>query len=305
MILIQNIDKNIEPGGIFALGNFDGIHLGHKEIIENVKKLAKENKSYSGVIVFEPHPRKFFMKDKNNFYLSDIKTKKYLLENLGLDSCIVLEFNEKLAKQNPEEFVEEIIFKKIKPSHLIVGYDFRFGNKRSGNSDDLLRLCSKYNISVSIVDKQLKDGTVLSSSIVRDLIQEGDFKKAELLLGHKWLIKGKVIEGDKRGREIGFPTANLNVDEIIQLKFGVYAVEVIFDAKSYKGVSNYGIRPTFDGENILLETHLLDFSSDLYGKDIIVSFVQFLREERKFEGINSLKDQIKKDSEEALNILSK
>lgn len=305
MILIQNIDKNVEPGGIFALGNFDGIHLGHKEIIENVKKLAKKNKSYSGVIVFEPHPRKFFMKDKNNFYLSDIKTKKYLLENLGLDSCIVLEFNEKLAKQNPEEFVEEIIFKKIKPSHLIVGYDFRFGNKRSGNSDDLLRLCSKYNISVSIVDKQLKDGTVLSSSIVRDLIQEGDFKKAELLLGHKWLIKGKVIEGDKRGREIGFPTANLNVDEIIQLKFGVYAVEVIFDGKSYKGVSNYGIRPTFDGENILLETHLLDFSSDLYGKDIIVSFVKFLREERKFEGINSLKDQIKKDSEEALNILSK
>lgn len=305
MILIQNIDKNVEPGGIFALGNFDGIHLGHKEIIENVKKLAKKNKSYSGVIVFEPHPRKFFMKDKNNFYLSDIKTKKYLLESLGLDSCIVLEFNEKLAKQNPEEFVEEIIFKKIKPSHLIVGYDFRFGNKRSGNSDDLLRLCSKYNISVSIVDKQLKDGTVLSSSIVRDLIQEGDFKKAELLLGHKWLIKGKVIEGDKRGKEIGFPTANLSVDEIIQLKFGVYAVEVIFDGKSYKGVSNYGIRPTFDGENILLETHLLDFSSDLYGKDIIVSFVKFLREERKFEGINSLKDQIKKDSEEALNILSK
>lgn len=305
MILIQNIDKNIEPGGIFALGNFDGIHLGHKEIIENVKKLAKKNKSYSGVIVFEPHPRKFFMKDKNNFYLSDIKTKKYLLESLGLDSCIVLEFNEKLAKQNPEKFVEEIIFKKIKPSHLIVGYDFRFGNKRSGNSDDLLRLCSKYNISVSIVDKQLKDGTVLSSSIVRDLIQEGDFKKAELLLGHKWLIKGKVIEGDKRGREIGFPTANLNVDEIIQLKFGVYAVEVIFDGKSYKGVSNYGIRPTFDGENILLETHLLDFSGDLYGKDIIVSFVKFLREEKKFEGINSLKDQIKKDSEEALNILSK
>ena len=305
MISIQNIDKNVEPGGIFALGNFDGIHLGHKEIIENVKKLAKKNKSYAGVIVFEPHPRKFFMKDKNNFYLSDIKTKKYLLESLGLDSCIVLEFNEKLAKQNPEKFVEEIVFKKIKPSHLIVGYDFRFGNKRSGNSDDLLRLCSKYNISVSIVDKQLKDGTVLSSSIVRDLIKEGDFEKAELLLGHKWLIKGKVVEGDKRGREIGFPTANLDVDEIIQLKFGVYAVEVIFEGKSYKGVSNYGIRPTFDGENILLETHLLDFSGDLYGKDIIVSFVQFLREERKFEGIQSLKDQIKKDSEEALNILGK
>tara|TARA_B100001250_G_C19812672_1_gene796540 strand:- start:48 stop:965 length:918 start_codon:yes stop_codon:yes gene_type:complete len=305
MISIQNIDKNVEPGGIFALGNFDGIHLGHKEIIENVKKLAKKNKSYAGVIVFEPHPRKFFMKDTNNFYLSDIKTKKYLLENLGLDSCIILEFNEKLAKQDPEEFVEEIVFKKIKPSHLIVGYDFRFGNKRSGNSDDLLRLCSKYNISVSIVDKQLKDGTVLSSSIVRDLIKEGDFEKAELLLGHKWLIKGKVVEGDKRGREIGFPTANLDVDEIIQLKFGVYAVEVIFEGKSYKGVSNYGIRPTFDGENILLETHLLDFSGDLYGKDITVSFVQFLREERKFEGIQSLKDQIKKDSEEALNILGK
>jgi len=305
MILIQNIDKNVKSGGIFALGNFDGIHLGHKEIIENAKKLAKENKSYAGVIVFEPHPRKFFLKDSDNFYLSDIKTKKYLLENLGLDTCIVLEFNEKLAKQSPEEFIEEIVFKKINPSHLIVGYDFRFGNKRSGNSDDLVKLCSKYNISVSIVDKQIKDGSVLSSSIVRDLIKLGEFKKAELMLGHKWLIKGKVVEGDKRGREIGFPTANLKTEEIIQLKFGVYAVQVNFEGKSYKGVSNYGIRPTFEGENILLETHLFDFSEDLYGKDIIVSFVQFLREERKFEGINSLKDQIKKDSEEALDILSK
>ena len=150
-----------------------------------------------------------------------------------------------------------------------------------------------------------KDETVLSSSNVRDLLKAGDFKEAEKMLGHKWLIKGTVVSGDKRGREIGFPTANLEVNDFLQINFGVYAVKVEIDGMSYNGVSNYGIRPTFDGEKLLLETYLFDFSKDIYGKDIVVSFIEFIRKEKKFDGIDLLKEQIALDSKKAIKILDK
>ena len=168
-----------------------------------------------------------------------------------------------------------------------------------------MELCDKYEISVKIIDKQIKDGSVLSSSIVREFLQDNNFKAAESMLGHKWMIKGTVQEGDKRGREMGFPTANLNVDNLIKLSFGVYAVKINYEGKTFNAVANYGIRPTFDGDHVLLEVHLFDFSDDLYGKDIIVSFVEFIREEKKFDGLESLKDQIDKDSKIAQEILNK
>ena len=161
------------------------------------------------------------------------------------------------------------------------------------------------NIIVKVVDEQKKDETVLSSSNVRDLLKAGDFKEAEKMLGHKWLIKGTVVSGDKRGREIGFPTANLEVNDFLQINFGVYAVKVEIDGMSYNGVSNYGIRPTFDGEKLLLETYLFDFSKDIYGKDIVVSFIEFIRKEKKFDGIDLLKEQIALDSKKAIKILDK
>ena len=305
MLIIDSNFKDIKSGGIFALGNFDGVHLGHKQIIKETKNMAIEKSSYPGAIVFEPHPRKFFSKSDNNFYLSNKETKKHLLSKFGLESCVILDFEQQMANRSPEEFVKEIISEKIKPSTLIIGYDFKFGKNRSGNAQDLLELCNKYEISVKIIDKQIKDGLVLSSSIVRKLLQDNNFKAAESMLGHKWMIKDTVQEGDKRGREIGFPTANLKVDNLIQLTFGVYAVEVNYEGKNFNAVANYGLRPTFDGDKILLEVYLFDFSDDLYGKDIIVSFVDFIREEKKFDGLESLKNQIEKDSKKAQEILNK
>jgi len=305
MLTINSNFKDIKPGGVFALGNFDGVHLGHKQIIKEAINIAAETSSYPGVIVFEPHPRKFFSKNDDNFYLSNIKTKKYLLAEFGLESCVILDFDQKMANRTPEEFVSEIIVEKIKPSSLIIGYDFKFGRNRSGNAQDLLELCNKFKISVEIIDKQIKDGFILSSSMVREFLVDNNFKAAESMLGHKWMVKGTVQEGDKRGREIGFPTANLSVDNLIQLTFGVYAVEVNYGGKTFNAVANYGLRPTFDGEDIFLEVYLFDFSDDLYGKDIIVSFVEFIRKEKKFDGLESLRDQIDIDSKKAQEILNK
>ena len=305
MLVVRNDNKVIEPGGVFALGNFDGVHLGHKEIIEIAKETSIKNSSYAGVIVFEPHPRKFFNKNSENFYLSDLKTKEFLLNKFGIECFVVLNFNKNMAERSPEEFINDIIIETIKPSAIIVGYDFRFGKNRAGDIEDLKRICTQNNIIVKVVDEQKKDETVLSSSNVRDLLKAGDFKEAEKMLGHKWLIKGTVVSGDKRGREIGFPTANLEVNDFLQINFGVYAVKVEIDGMSYNGVSNYGIRPTFDGEKLLLETYLFDFSKDIYGKDIVVSFIEFIRKEKKFDGIDLLKEQIALDSKKAIKILDK
>ena len=303
MLVIKNDTKVIKSGGVFALGNFDGVHLGHKEIIDITKNISTKNSSYAGVIVFEPHPRKFFNKDSEDFYLSDLKTKEHLLEMLGMECFVVLDFNKEMSERTPVEFIKEIIIEKIKPSSIVVGYDFRFGKNRAGGVEDLERICSEHNISVKVVEKQKKDESVLSSSNVRSLLQEGDFNEAEKMLGHKWLIKGQVIAGDKRGREIGFPTANLEVNDFLKIKFGVYAVNVDIDGDLYNGIANYGIRPTFKGKKLLLETYIFDFSKDIYGKDIVVSFIEFIREEKKFEGVDLLKKQIDMDSKKALEIL--
>ena len=303
MLIVKNNFLDIKKGGVFALGNFDGVHLGHKEIINNAKKISSQNSSTSGVVVFEPHPRKFFNKENNNFYLSDIRTKEYLVNLLGVDYFVILNFDHEMSERSPEDFINEIIIKKIKPSVLIVGYDFRFGKNRTGGVDDLVRICSKHNITVNIIEKQKKDSVILSSTNVRDLLKAGDFKNAEKMLGHKWLIKGQVISGDKRGREIGFPTANMEVQDFMEIKFGVYAVKIEIEGYTYNGISNYGIRPTFDGEKLLLETYLFDFSKDIYGMDIVVSFVEFIRDEKRFDSVDELKKQIDLDIDKTIKIL--
>ena len=303
MLIVKNNFLDIKKGGVFALGNFDGVHLGHKEIINNAKKISSQNSSTSGVVVFEPHPRKFFNKENNNFYLSDIRTKEYLVNLLGVDYFVILNFDHEMSERSPEDFINEIIIKKIKPSVLIVGYDFRFGKNRTGGVDDLVRICSKHNIVVKIIEKQKKDSVILSSTNVRDLLRAGDFKNAEKMLGHKWLIKGQVISGDKRGREIGFPTANMEVQDFMEIKFGVYAVKIEIEGYTYNGISNYGIRPTFDGEKLLLETYLFDFSKDIYGMDIVVSFVEFIRDEKRFDSVDELKKQIDLDIDKTIKIL--
>jgi len=306
MIIIKNIKggHKIKPNGVYAIGNFDGIHLGHKEILENTKRISSENNKPCGIIMFEPHPQKFFKTDLDGFYLSNLETKQYLLKPFDIDFFIVLEFDNEMAQRTPEEFVKDIIVNSFQASHVVVGYDFRFGSRRIGNANSLQEICSSLDIGVSIIEKQKRGDKILSSSIIRNYLSEGEIGLAQEMLGHRWVVKSKVVSGNKRGREIGFPTANILMKDWIQPKYGVYAVIVEFNGKIYKGISNLGIRPTFDETEPMLETYLFDFSGDLYDKDIIVSFVDFIREEKKFDGIDSLRSQIEEDSIKAKKILS-
>ena len=304
------IDKNDNlksaRGGVYALGNFDGVHLGHKEIISKVVDISISKNIPSGVLIFDPHPRNYFNPKLDDFILSDIKTRSHLLEKTKLDFLGILKFDDFMSNLSPREFVEEIIKNRVGVSHLIVGYNFRFGKNREGDVEILSKICSEFNIDLTII-KQVKNMELtISSSKIREAIEELDFQKVKKIIGDYWKILGEVIEGDKRGREIGFPTANILLNNLIKPDFGVYAVKIDYNNDTYDGIANFGVRPTFDKTKSLpiLEVHLFNFSDNLYGKEIIISFVDFIRKEKKFNGLESLKSQIQLDINIAKDLLS-
>ena len=304
------IDKNDNlksaRGGVYALGNIDGVHLGHKEIISKVVDISISKNIPSGVLIFDPHPRNYFNPKLDDFILSDIKTRSHLLEKTKLDFLGILKFDDFMSNLSPREFVEEIIKNRVGVSHLIVGYNFRFGKNREGDVKILSKICSEFNIDLTII-KQVKNmELIISSSKIREAIEELDFQKVRKIIGDYWKILGEVIEGDKRGRKIGFPTANILLNNLIKPDFGVYAVKIDYNNDTYDGIANFGVRPTFDKTKSqpILEVHLFNFSDNLYGKEIIISFVDFIRKEKKFNGLESLKSQIQLDINKAKDLLS-
>ncbi len=304
------IDKNDNlksaRGGVYALGNFDGVHLGHKEIISKVVDISISKNIPSGVLIFDPHPRNYFNPKLDDFILSDIKTRSHLLEKTKLDFLGILKFDDFMSNLSPREFVEEIIKNRVGVSHLIVGYNFRFGKNREGDVKILSKICSEFNIDLTII-KQVKNmELIISSSKIREAIEKLDFQKVRKIIGDYWKILGEVIEGDKRGRKIGFPTANILLNNLIKPDFGVYAVKIDYNNHTYDGIANFGVRPTFDKTKSqpILEVHLFNFSDNLYGKEIIISFVDFIRKEKKFNGLESLKSQIQLDINKAKDLLS-
>ena len=303
------IDKNDNlksaRGGVYALGNFDGVHLGHKEIISKVVDISISKNIPSGVLIFDPHPRNYFNPKLDDFILSDIKTRSHLLEKTKLDFLGILKFDDFMSNLSPREFVEEIIKNRVGVSHLIVGYNFRFGKNREGDVKILSKICSEFNIDLTII-KQVKNmELIISSSKIREAIEELDFQKVRKIIGDYWKILGEVIEGDKRGRKIGFPTANILLNNLIKPDFGVYAVKIDYNNDTYDGIANFGVRPTFDKTKSqpILEVHLFNFSDNLYGKEIVISFVDFIRKEKKFNGLESLKSQIQLDINKAKDLL--
>ena len=303
------IDKNDNlksaRGGVYALGNFDGVHLGHKEIISKVIDISNSKNIPSGVLIFDPHPRNFFNPKLDDFILSDINTRSYLLEKTKLDFLGILKFDDFMSNLSPREFVEKIIKNRVGVSHLIVGYNFRFGKNREGDVEVLSKICSEFNIDLTII-KQVKNMELtISSSKIREAIEELDLEKVKRIIGDYWKIVGEVIEGDKRGRQIGFPTANIMMNNLIKPDFGVYAVRINYNNETFNGIANFGVRPTFDKTKSLpiLEVHLFNFSDNLYGKEIVISFVDFIRKEKKFNGLESLKSQIKLDINIAKDLL--
>ena len=292
---MKDKNLNIEPSAA-AIGNFDGVHLGHKKVLEEAKKLSTEKKLPISVLTFEPHPREFFSSEKNNFLLQTNSQKIETLRKHGIDNLINLKFDKNLSELQPEEFIERILFKNLSLKHVFVGKDFKFGKNRKGDIDTLKNIGAKYNIGVSSISLKTLNTVSISSSKIRELIKSGNIIEANKLLGRPYKISGLVIEGDRRGRSINFPTANIKLENLIMPAFGVYSVSVKgIENKIYNGIANIGRRPTVNDRGVLLEVNIFDFNNNIYGKEISVNLLNFIRKEKKFDGIESLKTQIKND----------
>ena len=290
-----------------AIGNFDGLHLGHQKLIEKLIHQSKKMKIDSTIMSFLPHPRQFLSGKYNNFNIISEDLKIKLLKQLGVKHYVILNFDQTIASLMPEEFIETILVKKLKIKNLVVGYDFKFGKERKGNIILLKEQSLIHNFTVSVLEqiKLKKTLEIFSSSLIRKNIQEGKVEKVNLCLGRNWSMGGTVVLGDKRATKMNFPTANIIPPNLIHPKKGVYIIKAIYEGIYFNGVANFGVRPTVDGEKLLLEVHLFNFNSNLYGKDLTVEFLAFIRDEQQFESFEELKKQINKDIKKAQSYHSK
>lgn len=294
-----------DRGASAAIGNFDGVHIGHQSVIEIARKA--DPSAPLGVVTFEPHPREYFAPDAPPFRLMSPKARATRLEKLGVKRLYELNFNAALAALTPREFAENVITRGLGLKHVVVGADFCFGKGRSGTVQDLKTFGEEMGFGVTIAE--LLEGTEgqVSSTAIRTALSEGRPRDAAAQLGHWHRIEGKVIGGEQRGRELGYPTANMSIDGLHPPKFGVYAVLVdVLDGPhkgTYHGAASLGVRPMFGVNRANLETFLFDFSGDLYGSTLSVGLVEFLRPEEKFDGLQALIDQMNADCRQARDIL--
>jgi len=291
--------KRKHQKGVLAIGNFDGIHLGHQKVIKDAKRKALKNKLPFGIMTFEPVPVMFFDKRIKSHRINSLYQKISQFKKYKLDFLIIIKFNKKFSKLSAEQFIEKIIFEKTKCKYLYVSKNFRFGFKRRGSIKTLKKFENKFNYKNLIVKPFKKKKKVISSTLIRKKIKEGKIKDVNKLLNRNWVVDGKVIKGNKRGRKIGFPTCNLKMGDYVIPRLGVYAVKVKSSDFNKKGVANIGYRPTFNGQSLLLETNIFGINRNLYNKVISVSFKKFIRGEKKFKGIKYLKKQIKIDIKQA------
>ncbi len=300
MKIYKNANLNKKHyNGVIAIGNFDGLHLGHQKVIKEAKQKAKNNKIPFGIMTFEPVPVMFFNNKIKNHRINSLEQKKNQLKKFKLDFLIIIRFSKNFSSQSAEEFIKNIIFKKTKCKYLYVSKNFKFGFKRQGNIKTLKKFEKKYNFQ-NIVTKPLKkNNKIISSTILRKKIRLGQIDEVNKLLNRYWSINGKVIKGQRRGRKIGFPTCNLKLSDYVVPKLGVYAVKVKSKNFYKNGIANIGYRPTFKGQNLLLETNIFGINENLYNKVISVNFKKFIRPEKKFRNLNYLKKQIKIDIKKA------
>ena len=285
--------------GVIAIGNFDGIHLGHQKVINDAKKKAKKNRLPFGLMTFEPVPVMFFNKKIKNHRINSLEQKKDQLKKLKLNFLIVIKFNKKFSSLSPKEFIKKIIHKKTNCRFLYVSKNFKFGFKRKGNIETLKKYEKQYNFKNVIVKPFKVKKKTISSTFIRKKIRKGHIEEVNKLLNRNWSIKGKVIKGQKRGRKIGFPTCNLKLGSYAIPRLGVYAVKVKTNNINNNGIANIGYRPTFNGQSLLLETNIFGINKNLYNKVITVGFKKFLRAEKKFKSFEYLKKQIKIDIKQA------
>lgn len=283
-------------GATVAIGNFDGVHRGHKAVIAAALARARTLGKPSAALTFEPHPRAFFNPDEPLFRLTPETVKLRLLAAAGLDGAIVLTFNVDLAKLSAEEFVQRVLVDRFAISGAAIGFNFHFGANRAGSPEFLQAQGKQHGFAVDIVPPLLDGGRPVSSGPIRAALAAGRLDDAAEFLGYPWFVSGTVIHGDKRGRELGFPTANLRLDPACALRHGIYAVRAAVAGRRYDGVASFGRRPMFDSGTVLLEIFLFGFSGDLYGVNIDVAFIGWLREEAVFASARELVRQMEEDS---------
>ncbi len=288
---------------VFAIGNFDGVHRGHVTVIERAKALARTHGLPCALLTFEPHPSDFFRGAETIFRLTPLKAKAAMIEALGLDGMIVLTFDGALAELTAEAFVRDVLIGRLDAGGVVAGYDFHFGLGRGGTPAFLVAAGLRHDFPVEIVERVEADAAgplqAASSTATRRALEEGDIALATTLLGHPFTVTGSVLPGQKLGRTLGFPTANVQADPSCRLRHGIYAVRASVEGVTYDGVASYGRRPTVDNGAPLLETFLFDFSGDLYGKVMAVAFIAWLRAEEKFDSLEALTAQMLRDADDA------
>ena len=282
---------------IILIGNFDGLHLGHQKLFNLAKRYKKKYRLKIGVVTFEPMPKMYFDKSIKNFRISNLKQKNKIFKNFDIDFLINKKFDKKFSKIKSDRFIENIIFKKLKAKYIFVSSNFRFGNKREGNVKKLIKSEKNFNFKIIKPKPLLKKNKVISSTLIRKLLINGNLDRANKLLDRKWCIEGIVEKGRQQGKKIGFPTCNIDIKDYVIAMPGVYAVRVNLNnnKSTLKGIANLGYRPTFKQKKILLEVHIFNFSGNLYNKHLSVEFIKFIRKEKKFKNVNQLQKQIKSD----------
>jgi riboflavin kinase/FMN adenylyltransferase len=292
-------------GGVVAIGNFDGVHRGHQAVLGRALDRAAASGRPAVAMTFEPHPRTVFRPDQPVFRLTPPGPKARLMRALGLDGLLVVPFDRDFAAVSADDFVSGILRGRLGIAEAVVGYDFHFGRARGGSPAFLAARGAADGFAVEIVEAFADEGAeAVSSSRIRDALAEGDLGLAQGLLGYRWFVEAEVVHGEKRGRDLGFPTANMRLAPDCRLRHGVYAVTFAVDGVVHHGVASYGRRPQFDNGAPLLETYLFDFAGNLYGKTATVTFVSWLRPELRFDGVDALVAQMRLDSAEARSVLT-
>ena len=309
MQIHYNLDNFVAVNPVVTIGTFDGVHLGHREVISELKRISTLSEGDSVVFTFDPHPRIVIAPQEDSLrLLSTQKEKINLMEKIGIDHLVIYPFTREFSKLSYNEFVENILVGKMNIASLVVGYDHRFGQGRKGDFNSLELLSNELNFKVEQLSELLVDNKVVSSTKIRLALEAGDILKANHFLGYRYTLSGKVIEGKQLGRKLGFPTANIETLDNHKLVpgDGVYAVFVQTGGEIYKGMLNIGIRPTvnYNADHKSIEVHIFDFESDIYNSEITLYFVLKIRDEQKFEGIVALQEQLVKDRILALSILS-
>ena len=291
-------------GAVVALGNFDGLHRGHQSVLAQARALADQLHRPAAFLTFDPHPRQFFRPDAPLFCLTPPPLKAAIAQHLGLQGMITLPFDQALAQTGAQVFIEQLLISGIGVGGLVIGHDFHFGKGREGSPAMIEAIGRRLGLPVVVVPALKSQDEPVSSSAIRAALQAGDLRQAAALLGYRWIVRGPVQHGDKRGRTLGYPTANMSLLDACRLPFGIYAVRMAVAGRVHDGVASFGSRPTFDNGAPRLETYLFDFAGDLYDQVVDVEWVDFIRPEAKFDSVEALIAQMDQDSAAARRILA-